>query len=264
MQSRRDAVLKKIIMDRKLSVKARRTALADMQAPSRAFLARLANDPDAPDHVRLDATRRRAEVEHRMAGERVARARQRAEQRIGTDEEARRREIDEVLRQAAEELGINLDDKGGSKSIPESVARTHPEPEQPAVRIPDSPDVRADSKREQLLAQGRALVAAINAQFGMMSQAPLNWHAGQKKLEQLQADFAAFERAINADHPEIDTQKEFPDERLRFFPRIVDERGYFAQRRAATIDEQSFIAPRRERTKFAHDDGLWAVAGPGI
>jgi len=92
-----------------------------------------------------------------------------------------------------------------------------------------------------------------------MSQAPLNWHAGQKKLEHIQAEFVAWERAMNVDHPEIDTLQLFPDGRLRAFTKIVDQRGYFAQRRAATIHEQSFIAVPPERTKAAHSDsGMWS------
>jgi hypothetical protein len=86
-----------------------------------------------------------------------------------------------------------------------------------------------------------------------MSQAPLHWHAGQKKLEQLQADFLAWERGMNAAYPDTDTLKEFPDNRLRYVMQIVDQRGYFAQRGVATIDEQRFIAPPRERTKSAHE-----------
>jgi hypothetical protein len=244
---------------------------------------RLANDPAAPGKLRLDATKRLPEVEQRMAGVRVARA----QERVAPDVEARRREIDRILAEAAEELGVSVGDKEAvPNAVPESTdpetmgpppvaasvpdygisrdASSRTESEQPAVRLPDSQDAPGNSQREHLLSEGRALASAIRAQLGNMSQAPVHWHAGQKKLELLQADFLAWEREVNAHYPDTDTLKEFPDNRLRYVMQIVDQRGYFAQRRVATIDEQAFIAPQRGRTKVARVDGLWAVAGPGI
>lgn len=290
MQSRRDAVLKKIIMDRKLSVKARRSALADMQAPSRAFLLRLANDPDAPVHVRLDASRMLPQVEQRMAGARAVRVRQReeelVEQRIVPDEETRRREIDEVLRQAAKELGINLDEQGGSNPIPESPemeimgpspvapkvpvdgisseAGSHPEPEPPAVRIPDSPDARADSKRQELLARGRALAASVLVQYERFTRCPHNLQES-KRLEDLQGKFVEWERLAHIQHADIDTQ-EFCDPRLRPAPpKVINQTAYMRQRQVLAIDEQDIICAQPQRAKPAHaDSGFWAGAGPGI
>ena len=278
MQTRRDAVLKKIVMDRKLRVKTRRTALADMEAPSRAFLTRLANDPDTPDHVRLDATRRLPEVEHRMAGGRVARA----QQRIAPDEEARRQEIDRILAGAAEELGINLDEEGGSKTIPESVeqealgslaalpnvppdeisseAGSRSQSVQPEIRLTDSsepPAQQSDSKREELLASGRALAASVLVQYERFTRCPHNLQES-KRLDYLQGQFLIWERQAHIQHADIDTQKEFPDPRLRPPPpKVMDARMYQAHRQVLAIDEQAFIAPPRQ-TKATHaDSGMW-------
>src|SRR6266851_9852703 len=119
MQSRKDGALRKIVEDERLPMKTRREALGEMEAPSRAFLTTLANNPSVPAKLRLDAAKRLPATEQRLSEERTARAHRRSE----PDEEARRREIDEVLRQAAQELGVNLDDPGGgSNTIPESAA----------------------------------------------------------------------------------------------------------------------------------------------
>jgi len=213
-----------------------------------------------------------------------------------------REEIDRVLAEAAKELGLpadpasttakqiqedpnavpsvmaeqSLEPLPAPSSVPENgvpgevVSRSQSKrmacqkPMAQVVRNPDTQDARSDP-RQELLAQGRALASAIHAQLGVMAHAPLNWHAGQKKLEMLQEEFMAFEQTMRADHPEIDMQKEFPDARLRSVQKVVDQRSYFAQRRVATIDEQAFIAspPERERTKAA-DVGIWSAAGPGI
>lgn len=69
-------------------------------------------------------------------------------------------------------------------------------------------------------------------------------------------DFQVWERGMNTDYAEIDTDQLFPDERLRFM-RIADQKAYFSQRRVASIDEQAFIAPP-ERARAAHSDsGFW-------
>jgi hypothetical protein len=217
----------------------------------------------------------------------LALAEHEAQERTHTQSQAnasQRAEIDAILAECAREQGSKANPESVESVIvePQPVAPSVPVDEvssearsrsqvarsrlqsQPAVRIPDL-DERSDTKREELLAKGRTLETDIRAQLGIMSQAPLHWHAGQKKLEQLQADFLAWERAMNADYPGFDTSKEFPDNRLRFFMKIVDQRGYFAQRRAATIDEQAFIAAPPERAKAAHSDsGFWGGIPAGI
>jgi len=234
MQSRKDAALRKIVEDERLPLKTRREALAEMDAPSRAFLTTLANGLSVPAKLRLDVARRLPGAEQRISDERMARAHRRSE----PDEEARRREIDRILAECAREQDAQVE---GPKTIPESTeARTaEPPPAPPSVPVdgvssvpascpeavphpvphPNESGKRTDdgseTKRDELLAQGRELAAAIFTQLGIMSNAPLHWHAGQKRLEQLQGDFLAWERAMHADYPDLDLHKEFPDAQLR-------------------------------------------------
>ena len=269
MQSRKDGALRKIVEDGKLPIKTRRAALAEMEAPSRALLVKLANDSSGPANLRLDASRRLPEAEHRLAGERMARARR------SEPEEARREEIDRILAEVARELEADE----APKSTPPNVAPSpllEPQPpasvvpldgvlseavsqsEQPAVRISDS----IERKRE-LLTQGRALAASILAQLGIMSHAPLNWHAGQKKLEQLQADFLAWERAMRVDYPDIDTLKEFPDSQLRPPPKIIDARTYQAHRRVMTLDEALSVPQAQAKATHTGSD-FWDGIPAGL
>lgn len=258
-------------------MKTRREALVEMEAPSRAFLTTLANDVSVPAKLRLDASRRLPEAEHRMAGERAARG------RTEPSEEARRREIDEVLRQAAEELGINLNEQGGSKTIPESAEPVIVEPppaapsapadgasseavscsqvlrklhqqgtSEPPVRLPDS-----DTRREELLDRGRALAASVLVQYERFTRCPHNLQES-KRLEHLQGQFLKWERQAHIQQPNLDTLKEFPDPRLRPSPpKVMDARMYQAHRQVLTIDEQAFIAPRQQVKTLHADSGMW-------
>ncbi len=246
-----------------------------MELPSRLFLTRLANDQIAPGTLRLDAARRLPGAEQRISEDRAARARRRSE----PDEQARRREIDRFLAEAERELETAKQETLNVQPVADQVRMLEPQPtppaappdeisceaqEQPAhaaVRIPDSPD-DSESKREELLAQGRALAAAILTHLEIMSHAPLNWHAGQKKLQQLQGDFLAWERAMRVDYPDMDTQRQFPDARLRPAPKIIDARTYQAHRRVLTLDE-ALAVPLAE-AKPTHDDGFWTGMPAGI
>jgi len=279
MQTRKDAALRKIVMDVKLPIKTRRAALAEMEAPSRALLVKQANDSAAPANLRMDASRRLPEAERRMSGERAARARRRTE----PDEETRRREIDEVLEQAAQELGVSLDDTGGSKTIPESVelrtvgppaavpgvpdygvsseAGSHSQSGQ-LVHFPDKPD-DSQSKRADLLDQGRALAASVIVQYERFTRCPHNLQES-RRLGDLQAAFLAWERQTHIEFPSIDTQKEFPDSRLRPLTKVVDQRAYLRQRQVLAIDEQAIISAQPQQAKPHADSGFWGGAGAGI
>jgi hypothetical protein len=247
MQSRKDGALRKIVEDGRLPMKTRRAALAEMDRPSRLFLTRLANDHDVPAKLRLDAARRLPETERRISGERA--------RRPEPDEEAKRREIDAILAECAREQTPNIE---GPKPIPESSERVAVESQPLAPEVPQneiSSPVNWTDERAEELKHGHELSAAILRQLEIMSHAPLNWHAGQKKLEQLQADFLAWERAMHTDYPDIDTRKEFPDARLRPPQRIIDARTYQAHRRVMTLDD-ALAVPLAE-AKSTHDYGFW-------
>ncbi len=193
--------------------------------------------------------------------------------RSAQDESAKeqRTEVDEILRQCEAELAAE-DGQGRNaeapKSTPAIVERSpllEPQPTAPAVPqdgVLSVPVNGTDDERAEGLKRGHDLAAAILMQLEIMSHAPLNWHAGQKKLEQLQGDFLSWERAMRIDYPDMDTQKEFPDARLRVSPKIIDARTYQAHRRVLTLDEALAVPPAK--VKPVHDDGFWSCAGPGI
>src|SRR5258708_13092530 len=96
MQSRKDGALRKIVEDGRLPMKTRREALGEMEAPSRAFLTTLANNPSVPAKLRLDVARRLPATEQRLSGERPERA-ARAPRRSGPDAQAKPRELHAIL-----------------------------------------------------------------------------------------------------------------------------------------------------------------------
>ena len=256
-----------------LDIKTSASSFGGNGVTSRLFLSRLAKDPNIPANVRLDAARRLPEAEQRVVKER-ARKRARA-----TPDEERQREIDRILAEAAEELGFNLADAEGPEPLAESteaIAIGSPAalpnvpvdevssnagsrsqalrhvlqdcncPEPISVRLPDS-----DTKREELLAQGRALAITICAQLERCYCAPFNHQEG-KKLDSLQAKFLEFERQAHLLFPDIDTLKEFPDARLRPpQPKVMDARTYQAHRHVLAI------APPRQTKPTHADSGMW-------
>jgi hypothetical protein len=141
-----------------------------------------------------------------------------------------------------------------------SEAVSLPELEQPAVQIPDSPN-GSETKRVELLAQGRELAAAIFRQYERWTRAPFNDEEA-RKLDRLQEQFLKWEREAHLRFPSIDTLKEFPDARLRPPPpKILDGRTYLAHRRILTLDQLLNVPPPCKPEK---DNGIWAGAGPGI
>jgi len=240
-----------------------------MDSPSRLFLTKLANEDDVPAQLRLDAARRLPEAERRISEERARQSE--------PDEETKRREIDAILAECAREQGANAE---GPKLIFESVEPVIVEPqptapavpqdevsgalEQPAaVRIPDSPDDRP-SKREEPLAQGRALAARVIVQYERFTRCPRNLQES-RRLNDLQVAFLEWERQAHVQFPGIDTLKEFPDTRLRPVAKVVDQSAYLRQRQMLAIDEQRIISGQTEQTKPPHrDGGFWDGAGPGI
>jgi len=269
MQTRKDAALRKIVQDARLPIKTRRAGLNEMDSPSRLFLTKLANEDDVPAQLRLDAARRLPETERRMSEERARRSE--------PDEEAKRRKIDAILAECAREQGTSVE---GPKPIPEFAATVAVEPQSPppavpqdevsgalgqpaAVRIPDSPDDRP-SKREEPLAQGRALAASVIVQYERFTRCPRNLQES-RRLNDLQVAFLEWERQAHAQFPGIDTLKEFSDTRLRPGARVVDQSAYLRQRQMLAIDEQRIISGQTEQTKLPHrDGGFWDGAGPGI
>jgi hypothetical protein len=252
-----------------------------MESPSRLFLARLANDESAPATLRLDAARLLPGAEHRMAGQRAVRARQRSD-----PNEEERREIDRILAEAAKELGIDLglDDAEGPETLAECSApiavgtpaalpnvppdevssdagsrsrdmRVQFQSEPPAVRLPDS-----DVKREELLAQGRVLAASVLIQYERFTRCPHNLQES-KRLEYLQGQFLKWEREAQLRFPGIDLS-EFANPRLRPAPPKVD----FSDRQLM-VPEMCLLSrvQPQPQVKGPRDDGsLWAAAGPGI
>lgn len=186
------------------------------------------------------------------------------------DESAKqqRTEVDEILRQCEAELAAEVGqaiDAGAPKSTLANAVPSpslEPQPTAPAVP-PDGissasvpPTGGTDDERAKVLKRGHELASMILAQLGIMSNAPLNWHAGQKRLEHLQADFLAWERAAHVEYPDMDTHKEFSDPQLRPLPsKITDARTYQAHRRVMTLDE-ALAVPGKAKPKHA-DSGFW-------
>jgi hypothetical protein len=138
--------------------------------------------------------------------------------------------------------------------------------EPPAVRSPDS-----DTKREEMLAQGRALAASVLVQYERFTRCPHNLQES-KHLEYMQDQFLKWEReAVECDIP---TRKEFPDPRLRPVIKIVVERSYISERRAhaqamsiwKTADEcDGPRAPfRLARKQYRSESGFWSGMPGGI
>jgi hypothetical protein len=202
------------------------------------------------------------------------------EQRTRTEADAKQRaEIDAILAECAREQAVKV---GGPKTIPEaaepvsmgpppaapsvpvdgvsSEAVSPPELEQPAVRIPDSPN-GSETKRAELLAQGRALAANVLVQYERFTRCPQNLQESQI-LDKLQAAFLAWERQAHLQLPSIDTLKEFSDVRLRPPPpKMLDGRTYLLHRRVLTLDQLLNVPSPAKPEK---DNGIWAGTGPGI
>jgi len=272
MQSRKDGALRKIVMDGTLPMKVRREALGEMEVPSRAFLVKLANDPTVPAKLRLDVSRRLPGAERRIS-EKRARAHH------PPDEEARRREIDHILAEAARELEaakqetLNVQPVADQLQVlepqptapvapPDEISSVAPEPAHAAVRIPDSPD-DSETKRAELLTQGRTLAAAILHQWQRVWTAPLNQQE-QARLDALQRAWANYERE-SAAHG-IDIEKEFDIRLLR--PPLQKLPDIARMRHAHGVLEWNLLslglAGKRGQKDAEPDQGFWSSAGPGI
>ncbi len=217
-------------------MKTRREALGEMEAPSRAFLTTLANNPSVPAKLRLDVARRLPATEQRLSGERAERA-ARAHRRSGPDAEAKRREIDAILAECAREQGMQV---AGPKTIPA-----------PAV-----------------LAQGRALAASVLIQYERFTRCPHNQQEVHR-LDALTEQFLKWERQAHVQFPEIDTLKEFNDPRLRPVQQVPFHGDYYRTfrfyRNMLTFDEQQAIAIQHEQMKQANaDSGFWGGIPGGI
>src|SRR5712664_3317872 len=191
-----------------------------------------------------------------------------------------RAEIDRILMECAREQGVQVaaqpaveveGQAGGPKPIPKSVEPiavgappappsvpvdgvSSEAPEQPAhaaVRIPDLPD-DSESKRGELLAQGRALAASVLVQYERFTRCPHNQQEVHR-LDALTAQFLEWERQAHIQFPEIDTLKEFPDARLRPVQKVPFHGDYYRTFRfyknMLTFDEQQAIALQHEQTK---------------
>jgi len=198
--------------------------------------------------------------------------------RSAQDESAKQRtEVDEILRQCEAELAAKEGQARNAEAPKSTPANAPPtpslEPQPTAPVVPphgvSSPSAvlltgGTDDERAKVLKRGHELAAAILVQLEIMSHAPLNWHAGQKRLEQLHADFLAWEHAMHVDYPDIDTRKEFPDAQLRPAPpKITDARTYQAHRRVMTLDEALSVPLAQAKPTHA-DSGFWGGLPSGI
>jgi hypothetical protein len=208
MQKKKDAALRSIVVNENLTIRTRREALAAMDAPSRLFLNRLANDVNVPAKLRLDAARRLPEVEKRLAEGRAARK-----------PAPERSEIDRHLFEAANELGIELD-AGEPKRRAESSSEVGDEPHQadlsvPADEIssrPESPvpitnEVRKTDTRT-LADRGRAVAKRVLEQYERFYVAPFNAQEGAR-LDTLRKEFGEWKS--EAERAGIDARALFGD-----------------------------------------------------
>lgn len=122
-----------------------------------------------------------------------------------------------------------------------------------------------EEQRAQVLKRGRELAVVILTQLERNYFAPYNFEEG-RKLDNLRAAFVAWEKQASIQFPDINTQEEFPDARLRPVPtRIVDERTYRVQRRTMTVDEQLAIPLLLAQAQPRHEDsGMWGGIPGGI
>jgi len=225
MQSRKDAALRKIVENTELPIKTRREALTAMDAPSRLFLTRLANDVDVAAKLRLDAARRLPEAERGLSEAKTAKTAQKPEKLDinagiypGID-----RSLDSTLGPAMRQL---LAESWGSSSTSEPAETRAQESSSTAAPVPQDgvskTETRSESgqpasqakaptqqndapcpsflrtpyveiQRKKIIERGRDLAKSIMRRHERLWRAPQNseeqWH-----LAFLQKKWVAYER----------------------------------------------------------------------
>lgn len=218
---------------------------------------------------------------------------------------AQRTEVDEILRQCEAELAA--EERGAPKSTPANAAPTpslEPRPASPSIPItefrarhrnnrPDQPAVHAPAEdapvasetvskqlddpamgtgegagaREALLAEGRKLSARVIFQYERWCRAPLNAEESAR-LRGLQKQFAEWEHTAKARCPGLNTQKEFPDTRLRPYERkvAVDDLARTMRTPSPWQAHLQSIGLARQRERKPADDGggMWSGLPRGI
>jgi len=291
-----DAALRNLIFGN-AALKTKRKALASMLAPSETFLLELMSSSVHPK-LKTDAAERLA----------VARSnKQRAKSNAAKGahrEEFSRAEIDRILRDTAQELGLPLTgdpalasptvsttkllpEAGDPKTLPESCATESLEPPKAASSFPpdgvsiapvpvaDAPGEQLDEKRsaerEALLVRGRDLASRTISQYNAWTRAPWNkeqdaWLRGAQKA------FSEWEREMNTRFPEVDTRKLFDDGRLRPYELPISTSVLARALRTLSPVEahwQSIAlarqATRRDERRNTDDDlSIWSGLPKGI